>query len=132
MLEHDRDDRFISQELFSQMDRKVEIDFVTTSDEFFAYLYCHQSAKLPFPSLILINQQAAPLNVTALLKEIKSNNAFRYIPVVVLGDRADASFTREYYDAGASGFIQKPATYQDTQKKIETFINYWFATVELT
>jgi DNA-binding NarL/FixJ family response regulator len=132
MLEHDRDDRFISQELFSEMDRKVEVDFVTTSDEFFAYLYSHLSAKLPFPSLILINQQAAPLNVTALLKEIKSINAFRYIPVVVLGDRADASFTREYYDAGASGFIQKPATYQDTQKKIETFINYWFGTVELT
>jgi CheY-like chemotaxis protein len=132
MLEHDRDDRFISQEFFSQLGNSVEIDFVTNTDEFLGYLNLHHTKKLPMPSLILINQQAAPLDVTTLLKDLKASEHFRYIPVVVLGDRADASFTREYYDAGASGYIQKPATYRDTQIKIENFIRYWFGTVELT
>jgi len=33
--------------------------------------------------------------------------------------------------AGASSFIQKPASYSDTIFKVRSFINYWFRTVEL-
>jgi hypothetical protein len=37
----------------------------------------------------------------------------------------------ESYSLGISSYIVKPDTNQLTSKKIETFISYWFDTVEL-
>ena len=126
MLEYDQDDRYISKEFFSQADKKVELDFVTNAEDFMISL--ESKAK---PSLILMNQNASPFGVIKLITEIKSKKEFRHIPVVVLGDLDHSDHARQYYEAGACSFIQKPVTYQETQKKIATFIAYWFETVGL-
>jgi CheY-like chemotaxis protein len=126
MLEYDQDDRYISKEFFSQMQKKVDLDFVTSPEEFLSHLETRI-----MPSLILMNQNASPFGAISLIREVKSKQQFRHIPIVILGDLGHDNITREYYEAGASSFIQKPVTYHDTQKKIEKFIAYWFETVEL-
>lgn len=131
MLEHDQDDRYLTQESITEIGRQVHIDFVRNSEEFWAYLHARYGDKNSYPSLILLSQKAAPQSALSILKELKSNTHYSYIPVVVLGNISYPDITREYYAAGASSFIQKPATNKDTQNKISNFIDYWFDTVEL-
>ncbi|RAW00293.1 response regulator [Pseudochryseolinea flava] len=131
MLEYDPDDRYISKEFFAQAERRIAIDFVTNSDEFIAFLQMQRHTDIQLPSLIIMNQKAAPSDPLTLLKQLKTDPYYKSIPVVILGDISHAGLTRSYYDAGASSFILKPVTYDETRQKIETFIRYWFEIVVL-
>lgn len=131
MLEYDPDDRYISKEFFAQAETKIGIDFVTNSDEFFAFLHMQRNSDIPLPSLIIMNQKASPADPLSLLKQLKTDPYYKPIPVIILGDISHAGLTRAYYEAGAASFILKPVTYEDTHKKIEGFIHYWFKIVEL-
>ena len=131
MLEYDPDDRYISKEFFAQAEQKIGIDFVTNSDEFFAFLQMQRYSDTLLPSLIIMNQKASPSDPLTLLKQLKTDPYYKPIPVVILGDISHSGLTRSYYEAGAASFILKPVTYDETRTKIETFIKYWFLTVEL-
>lgn len=131
MLEYDPDDRYLTEEFFAKIGRKVSIDFVTNTDDFQLYFDDCVKHLRPYPSLILMNQHAAPQSAITILKELKSNPAYGHIPVVILGSLSHPGTTKEFYAAGASSFIQKPSTDRDTHDKISTFIRYWFDTVEL-
>jgi CheY-like chemotaxis protein len=128
MLEHDADDRFIAQTFFDEHDIDVRLDFVNNHGQMMDYL---DSNKNGLPALILMNMNAVPLSAAEILKELKSNDKFRHIPVVVLFGSSSESRIRDCYAAGASSVIQKPDTIEGTKSKILSFAKYWFETVEL-
>lgn len=131
MLEHDDDDRYITQSVVDEQKFPVTIHFVTNSTELFSRLESWDSKANQFPSLILLNYHASPLNATEILTRLKSDQRFRSIPVVVLSGSINPTVVKSCYDAGASSFIRKPSTGKDTDHKISTFIKYWFETAEL-
>jgi CheY-like chemotaxis protein len=125
MLEHDDDDRYITQAVLDELKADVEISFVTNSTDFLSRL---EKSK---PDLMLITYRASPLNAVEVLKKVRSLNGFRYTPAVVLSGMANETIIRECYQAGASSFITKPSSDKETTSKITRFIDYWFKTVEL-
>lgn len=129
MLEHDDDDRYITQATFDDYQLNVEIKFVSDSDQLMDYLAECAQNQLPLPSVILLNYQSTPLNAVGLLKNIKSKSEYRHIPVVVLCGTAHPDIVRECYLNGANSFIQKPSAKVET--KILSFVRYWFETVQL-
>jgi CheY-like chemotaxis protein len=131
MLEHDDDDRYITQTVIDENQFPVTVHFVTNSNALFSALQTWDVSKASFPSLILVNYHAMPLNAVEILKKLKSDQAFAHIPVVVLSGSANPEVVRACYGAGASSFIRKPSTGKDTDNKISTFIRYWFSIVEL-
>jgi CheY-like chemotaxis protein len=131
MLEHDDDDRYITQTVFNDHRYHVSLEFVNTSFELFSFLSNCDKNHLPLPSLILLNYHAGPSNAVEILTELKRNHALIHIPVVVLSGSVKQEIIKECYDAGASSFIQKPSNADDTDKKISNFFRYWFETVEL-
>jgi CheY-like chemotaxis protein len=126
MLEHDEDDRYITQAVLDELKADIAIKFVSNSNDLFQNL----DGKL-LPDLLLITYRAMPLNAIEILKKLKSNERLRQIPVVVLSGVAKPSMIEECYDAGASSFVTKPSTGHETTSKIKTFLEYWFKTVEL-
>jgi CheY-like chemotaxis protein len=131
MLEHDDDDRYITQSVFDENDYDVKLNFVNNSNELFGFLNDCESQKLAYPSLILLNHYAVPLNAVEILKDLKTNPKYWHIPVVVLSGTMNDQILHDCYSAGANSFIQKPALSSETSEKISTFIRYWFETVEL-
>jgi CheY-like chemotaxis protein len=127
MLEHDDDDRYITQAIFDENQYRVSLNFVMDRDAFWEYL--RSSSVLP--SLILLNYHAGPVTAVGILNELKSNPRFQYIPVVVLSGSVKQDMVKECYHAGASSFIQKPSSNKTATEKITNFIRYWFETVEL-
>jgi CheY-like chemotaxis protein len=131
MLEHDDDDRYITESVFGEHRFDIKIHFVNTADEFFYYLRDRLKQRAPLPSLILLNYHAKPSNAVEVLKEIKSNPGLKQIPVVVLSGSVKPEIIEECYASGASSFIQKPWKAGETEEKISNFIRYWFETVLL-
>jgi CheY-like chemotaxis protein len=127
MLEHDEDDRYITQAIFDENQYRVSLNFVTDRDAFWEYL----KSSSVLPSLILLNYHAGALTAVGILNELKSNPRFQYIPVVVLSGSVKQDMVKECYHAGASSFIQKPSSNKTATDKITNFIRYWFETVEL-
>lgn len=131
MLEHDDDDRYITQQTFDENKTNVKVQFVTTSNELFDFLRkCAVSVK-SFPSLILLNYYSLPQNSIDVLKAIKANSEFRHIPVIILSGTVSEQIVIDCYREGACSFIQKPFLAGETNRKVATFINYWFETVAL-
>jgi CheY-like chemotaxis protein len=124
MLEHDDDDRYITQAALDNLKANVEISFVANSTDFLAKL---ETLK---PDLLLITYRATPMNAVEVLKKVRSSPG-RYIPAVVLSGMSNETIVRECYQAGASSFITKPSSDKETTLKIARFLDYWFKTVEL-
>jgi CheY-like chemotaxis protein len=131
MLEHDDDDRYITQALFDENNLNISIKFVTNSNELNSYLETCSIKKNRLPSLILLNYHAAPLNAIEILKHLKSQVNYSYIPVIVLSGSTHPDIVRDCYLQGASSFIQKPALSVEAKAKILSFVKYWFETVQL-
>jgi CheY-like chemotaxis protein len=129
MLEHDEDDRYITQSVFDDNKLDVNIEFASNSTELTSYLDGCVSRKKSLPSLILVNYHAFPLNAVEIIKSLKANDNFRHIPVIVLSGSVSPEIIRSCYEHGANSFIKKPS--MGAEKKILTFVRYWFDTVQL-
>lgn len=129
MLEDDEDDRYISQAVFGENHADVTLKFVSTSHELMSLLQTYVISKSLLPAMILLDYHASPLNAVEILKELKSEPAYKHIPIVVLSGSVHPDIIRDCYAHGASSFIQKPSA--NVENKISAFIRYWFGVVEL-
>jgi response regulator RpfG family c-di-GMP phosphodiesterase len=130
MLEHDGDDRYLTQSFFDENKLAAKIDFVLTSDQLFNYL-AESASSQKFPALILLNIQSGPQDIIAVIKSLKSTPVILKIPVIVLSGIEDNEKSLRCYEAGAASYIVKPDLADTTSEKILSFFNYWFKTVKL-
>ena len=126
IVEHDQDDRWLTEETFHSEGFEGGIDFIYPA-ELSAYLGSPDNR----PSLILLNMNAQPFDGMDLIRQIRDTEGYEKVPLIVLSESALPGDVLSSYTAGASSFIQKPASYSDTIFKVRSFINYWFRTVEL-
>jgi len=126
MVEHDQDDRWLTEETFQTEGFEGGLDFIYPAE-----LSDYLERPANRPSLILLNLNAQPFDGMDLIRQIRSTEGYRKVPLIVLSENALPEDVLSSYAAGASSFIQKPASYNDTIFKIRSFINYWFHTVEL-
>lgn len=131
MLEHDEDDRYITQAVFDENRYAVKLHFVDNSNELFAFLISCEKNIIPFPGLILLDHYAAPLNAVQILENLKSDRRYAHIPVVVLSGTMNSEMVDRCYSMGANSFIRKPSTEAELNDKITSFVKYWFETVQL-
>jgi two-component system, response regulator len=125
LLDEDRDDWSLVKETVSEIGLDVSIQYIGASNELFDYLKAHQ------PSLILLDYNALPDNGLRVLQQLKSEPAWKEIPVVILSDSADPYYKAECYGAGAATYIKKPDSDRGTREKISTFFKYWFEVAEV-
>ena len=126
MLEHDEDDRYITQAVLDDLKADVSIEFISNSLDLFKRLESGDAV-----DLLLVTYRATPQNAAEILKRLRVHPDLKKLPVVVLSGVAKASIVEECYLAGASSFITKPSTDRETTAKIKCFLEYWFKTVEL-
>jgi len=126
MIENDPDDRFITRETFQNELPEANIDFIYSTG-----LSKHLQYALHKPQLILLSMSAPPYTGVDLIRKLRATEGYAAIPIVVLSESTTPEEIQSSYAAGASSFIQKPASYSDTLFKIKSFINYWVHTVEL-
>src|SRR6187402_2071228 len=107
MLENDEHDRELSSVYFQSSE--ISYEFLKFSNEVVPFLK-DQMRSNTLPSIILLSMNSIPETGFTVLKDIKSIDPIKHIPVVVLGENTQADLIKQCYANGASTFINKPFT----------------------
>ncbi|MCX2740403.1 response regulator [Pontibacter anaerobius] len=135
IADDDAEDRMLVKEALDESRLKNQVQFVENGEELLDYLHNRgkyaDKEKYPTPGLILLDLNMPKKDGREALKDIKSDEFLRVIPVVVLTtSKAEEDILRTY-DLGVSSFITKPVTFASLVDVMKTLSKYWFEIVEL-
>ncbi len=135
MADDDPDDRLLAQEALAEHRLANRLYFVQDGEELMDYLYHRghylNQALAPRPGLILLDLNMPRKDGREALREIKSDQQLRQIPVIILTtSKAEEDIYRSY-DLGANSFITKPVTFASLAEVMKTLGKYWFEIVDL-
>ncbi|MBN1523276.1 MAG: response regulator [Spirochaetales bacterium] len=135
VADDDADDRLLIKEAFEEARLLNPIHFVEDGEELFDYLkrrkkYTDMRDK-PMPGLLLLDLNMPKKNGFEALKEIKSDESLRQLPIVVFTTSKIEEDIYRSYNLGVNSFITKPVTFQSLVSVMETLAHYWFEIVEL-
>lgn len=133
MADDDPDDRLLVQEAFEENHLINNLETVEDGEELMDFL--HRRGKFVnntiTPGLILLDLNMPRKSGLEALKEIKSDEKLRRLPVVILTtSKAEEDIIRSY-DLGVNSFIVKPVTFDSLVELIKELDRYWFQIVEL-
>lgn len=111
---------------------EVKVNVATDGVEAIAYLRRRDEyAGAQRPDLILLDLNLPKKDGRELLREIKSDEDLKEIPVVVLSiSRADRDI-HQSYAAGVNSYISKPTGFGEFTTLLRSVMNYWFEVVHL-
>ena len=135
MADDDPDDRMITQRALEKHRVANDLRVVVDGAELMDYLN-HRGKfadpeSAPRPGLILLDLNMPRKDGREALQEIKSDNALRSIPVVVLTtSKAEEDVVRTY-NLGVNSFVSKPVSFDELSSVIAMMGQYWLEIVEL-
>lgn len=134
MADDDPDDKILAKEALTENKLANDLYFVEDGEELLDYLNHRgkfNKENAPRPGLILLDLNMPKMDGREALREIKSNENFRKIPVIVLTtSKAEEDILRTY-ELGVNSFISKPVTFDELVEVTRQIGNYWFGIVEL-
>lgn len=122
LVEDDKIDAVVVQRAFR--DLKIANKLICVSDGKEALKYLRERAN-ERPCLILLDLNMPRMNGIEFLKIIKTDDAFRKIPVVVLTTSADQQDVNKVFDIGVAGYLVKPENYTEAMKVVQFLDMYW-------
>lgn len=125
LIEDNPGDVRLTQEAFKEGKKKVNLEVVMDGVEAIKYLKQEDQFKdKPVPDLVLLDLNLPKWDGREVLKEIKTDEKLKRIPVVVLTTSNAEQDIIHSYDLHANCFINKPVDFDnffDIVRKIEDF-----------
>ena len=135
MADDDPDDRLLTLEAFKETKIPHDLRFVKDGEELMDYLNQHGEYEdpvlSPHPGLILLDLNMPRKDGREALKDIKSDNKLRPIPIIILTTSKAEEDILYTYDLGASSFITKPATFDELIDTVNVLGKYWLEIAKL-
>lgn len=88
-------------------------------------------AEAPRPEIVLLDLNLPGKDGRQVLAEIKSDEALRSIPVIVLTTSTAPSDVARCYDLHANCYITKPVDFDQFESVVRTIENFWLRFVTL-
>jgi CheY-like chemotaxis protein len=135
IADDDADDRELIQAAFDENSTQHHISFVENGEELLHYLkrdghYADETLH-PFPQIILLDLNMPKKDGREALRELKANNVFKSIPVIILTTSQEEKDIINSYELGVNSFIIKPVTYSGLVEFTRVLGQYWFEIAEL-
>ena len=77
------------------------------------------------PSLIVLDLKLASQNGPTLLPRIRQDSRFAHLPVVMLTTSDAPHDIQTCYEAGANGYVVKPATFTELASLVNDLCRFW-------
>lgn len=134
MADDDDDDFALTKKALNESKLLNTLIRVKDGEELLDYLHAsgdYEGEAVVRPGVILLDLNMPRKDGREALREIKSDDALRNIPVVVFTtSKAEEDIYRSY-QLGVNSFITKPVTFENLMAVMQTLGRYWFEIVEL-
>ncbi|HEY9677705.1 MAG TPA: response regulator [Drouetiella sp.] len=121
-------DAALAKAAFAGTIMQVDLQIVKDGVEAMEYINNEkQYAQAQRPDLIILDLNMPRKNGLQTLRELKSNENFKQIPVVILTTSSDEGDISEAYDQFASCYIVKPFDYSEFEKTAKSIQDFYFS-----
>lgn len=135
LAEDDPDDRMLTRRALKESRMATTCATVKNGEELMAYLHGEGDYAAPDcaprPDLILLDLNMPRKDGREALREIKSDDDLRRIPVVVLTTSEAEQDILQSYDLGVNAFVTKPVTFDGLTEAMQSLGAFWFDLVKL-
>ena len=125
IAEDDADDRFLLKKAFEEYSTGENIHFVENGIEVIDYLRKIKLNNQSYPSLILLDLNMPRKDGREVLKEIKENEIYKKIPVIVFTTSGNEMVIDKCYELGANTYIIKPLSFDKLLEVVQHIKSYW-------
>ena len=109
----------LSNKLFHIDDGAEELDFLFSRGKY------ADNKQMPHPKLILLDLKLPKVDGLEILRQVKTDERTRIIPVVVLTSSKEEKDIIESYKLGVNSYIVKPVNFDTFAKAIAELGFYW-------
>ena len=113
----------------SLLDQKIANDLHIVGSGEDALDYLNESGNnsngAPWPELILLDLNMPGMGGKEFLKQLKSDEKLKQLPVVILTTSESERDIIDSYNLQASGYVNKPVSLDDFKKVMEKIGEYW-------
>jgi CheY-like chemotaxis protein len=109
----------------------TDVDVVNDGEDAIDYLYRRGSFETrpeSMPALVILDLKMPRLGGVETLAEIKRDDRFKCLPVVMLTSSGETQDLRMCYRLGANGYVVKPVDAKQFTQAIRDLAAYWLGT----
>ncbi len=133
LVDDDADDRLLMQDAFEEIQMDCLLHVAEDGNELIDYLdrtgkFSHLAGET-YPEVILMDLNMPRKDGRQALQEVKSDERFRHIPVVVFSTSKSPEDIARSYQLGANSFVVKPISFEKLLDVVRTIGKYWLDTV---
>lgn len=133
ITEDEEDYRFLIELGFKQIGFSGQIVSTSNGEDLMDYLLRQKSykdeVKNPTPDFILLDMRMPKKDGRQVLKEIKSNDKLKHIPVIVFTANQIEGEAEELKAMGALDFVVKPSSTVELKNTFKTILDHWLEVV---
>ena len=133
LVEDNENDAELTLAILEKCDPAIGVEVTRDGAEALDYLHrrgafaARQQAE---PVVILLDLKMPKVTGVEVLREVKSHEKLKSIPVVILTSSREAQDLRECYRLGANSYVVKPVDAKEFGQAINRIGAYWAATNE--
>ena len=134
LVEDNDNDAELTLAILEKCKPAIGVDVVRDGEEALDYLHrrgAYATRPQGDPVVVLLDIKMPKITGVEVLREVKSNEKLKCIPVVMLTSSREAPDLRECYRLGANGYVVKPVEAKHFTQAITNIGAYWAATNEL-
>lgn len=132
LVEDSRSDVELTEEALASVDIETELHVVSDGEAAMAFLRReppHEAARRP--DLVLLDLNMPRKDGREVLREMKSDDRLRSIPVLVLTTSGAHEDIAEAYASGANAYIRKPVRFDDFIATMQAIEAFWLSVATL-
>ncbi len=133
LVEDNPGDIRLTQEALKESQMDIHLDVVSDGEQALDFLFKRNKyADAVLPHIVLLDLNLPKRNGIEVLKEVKSSDTLKRIPIIVLTTSDADHDISKAYSLHANCYILKPVDFDDFAKVIKLVETYWFGTVQLS
>ena len=129
LVEDNRHDAELTMRALTKSDVRNTLHWVQDGVEALEFIRCTGAYtgrdSNQHPKLILLDLKMPRLNGLDVVRELKSNDRTRPIPVVVMTSSNQSRDITDSYRLGVNGYVTKPIQFADLAAAVSQIATYW-------
>jgi two-component system, response regulator len=130
LVEDNPDDEALTRRAFERSNIANSLDVVRDGQQALDYLFGNGASEKPAPALILLDLKLPKIDGLEVLKQIRTRESTKLIPVVILTSSSEQTDLIAGYDSGANSYVRKPVDFDQFSESVRQLGLYWLVVNE--